>query len=166
MDDIYAINLAKSRMREGYNRGDAEMVLSIYADQFSDLSFGQPSFYYEDSKDVFRTRLTRLFRDYVADMKIIIINVTVNGDRAHDVGWHTLTLTPKAGGESFEVRTRYLEHWKRAASGEWRISLYIDNLDETPKMPEDLIREIESAESDTLVTRRRGDIPQSAAKDR
>src|SRR3974390_733074 len=46
MDDVYAINLAKTILREGYNEGDPERVLSVYDDTFADMSFGMPSFYY------------------------------------------------------------------------------------------------------------------------
>ena len=46
-----------------------------------------------------------------------------------DHGWHELTLTPKSGGEAIYRRTRYLEVWTKQATGEWRISLYMDNAD-------------------------------------
>jgi hypothetical protein len=80
MNDVYAINLAKSRLREGYNRADEEMVLSIYGDTFSDMSFGMPSFYDSDARDILRARLKRLFHDYHVEMAVIIIDIIPNGD--------------------------------------------------------------------------------------
>jgi hypothetical protein len=75
MDDIYAINVAKTRFREGFNAGDPEEILSLYDDAFADMSFAMPSFYYSDAKDVFRARLLRLFRDYTARMTVIVIDI-------------------------------------------------------------------------------------------
>jgi ketosteroid isomerase-like protein len=165
MDDIYAINLAKSHFREGYNRGDEEQVLSIYDDEFIDMSFGMPSFYYGDAREVFRARLKRLFSDYSAEMALNIISITVSGDRALDRGWHILKLTSKAASESLLVRTRYFETWRRDPVRGWLITSYIDNLDQTPQLPEELTREIESTSSAELITRLPGDRSQSVSRE-
>ena len=153
MDDVYAINLAKTSLREGFNHGDIEGVLSVYDDAFADMSFGLPSFYYSDAKDVFRARLTRLFRDYRVAMKMMIIDVVLNEDRAFDWGWHVLDLTSKADGSLEQVRTRYFETWRRDAARGWLITSFIDNLDQPPRMPEEVIEEMETSDDDKLVTR-------------
>jgi len=31
MDDVYAINVAKSQFRDGFNTGDRDLVLSVFA---------------------------------------------------------------------------------------------------------------------------------------
>ena len=166
MDDIYAINLAKSCFREGFNRGDAEQVLSIYDDEFVDMSFGMPSFYSCDAKQVFRARLGRLFSDYFAEMALNIISITLNEDKALDRGWHILRLNSKTGPESLLVRTRYFETWRRDPVRGWLITSYIDNLDQTPQLPEDLIRKLESTNSVELITRLPNGSSQSVAKER
>jgi ketosteroid isomerase-like protein len=166
MDDIYAINLAKSRFREGFNLGDEEQILSIYDDEFVDMSFAMPSFYSGDSKDVFRARLKRLFRDYYAELAINIINVVLNGDRAMDRGWHILKLTSKTNSEKLLVRTRYFETWRRDAMKGWLVTSFIDNLDQPPQLPEDLIRELESTSSTAMITRVPDDGSRSAARER
>src|SRR5262249_52622707 len=121
MDDVYAINLAKTILREGYNAGDAERVLSVYDDAFADMSYGMPSFYYSDARDVFRARLERLFREYSVSMNVLIIDVVLNGDRAFDWGWHILNLISKAGGTALHVRTRYFETWRRDEKRGWLV---------------------------------------------
>ena len=153
MDDTYAINLAKTIFREGFNEGDTEMVLSIYDDAFADMSFGMPCFYYSDAKDVFRARLTRLFQDYVASMNVIIIDVVPNGNKALDWGWHVLDLTSRNDGTAMQVRTRYFETWRRDAQRGWVITSFIDNLDQTPRMPEEVVQEIENSNDNSLATR-------------
>jgi ketosteroid isomerase-like protein len=163
MDDVYAINLAKTILREGFNDGDVERILSVYDDAYADMSFGMPSFYYSDARDVFRARLGRLFRDYSATMKVIIIDVVLNGDRAFDWGWHVLDLRSKTDGEVQQVRTRYFETWRRDAARGWIITSFIDNLDRSPRLPEEVIAEITTSDDKSLVTRAPRDLPQFAA---
>ena len=160
MDDTYAINLAKTNFREGFNEGDPERILAVYDDAFADMSFGMPSFYYSDAKDLFRARLNRLFQDYTASMKVIVIDVVLNGDRAIDWGWHVLDLTSRTEGTIRQVRTRYFETWRRDAVRGWVITSFIDNLDQAPRMPEDLIQEIAISCDDSIVTRLPRDLSQ------
>lgn len=155
MDDTYAINLAKSRFREGFSRADEEMVLSVYDCAFCDMSFGFPNFYDSDAREVFRARLQRLFRDYSAEMAVLVIKIVLCGDTAYDRGWHILKLTDRQYGTRHEVRTRYFETWRRDATRGWVITSFIDNLDETPKMPEEVIGEIQNTTSRARVTRLR-----------
>lgn len=165
-DDVYAINLAKTILREGYNNGDAERVLSVYDDAFADMSFGMPSFYYSDAKDVFRARLDRLFRDFAVSMSVLIIDVVLNGDRAFDWGWHILDLTSKIDGTTSQVRTRYFETWRRDAARGWLITSFIDNLDQPPRMPEEVINQIQTSKESNVATRLPRDLQQFAAPER
>jgi len=70
-------------------------------------------------------------------MKISVISITVNNDTAYDYGWHILTLTPKSGGKPVKSRQRYFELWGRQPDGAWKIRFYIDNLDQSPAMPDE-----------------------------
>lgn len=163
MDDVYAINLAKTILREGYNDGDPGRILSVYDDAFADMSFGMPSFYYSDARDVFRARLTRLFRDYTVSAKMIIIDVVVNADRAFDWGWHVLDLTSKTDGTVSQAKSRYFETWRKDPTRGWLITSFIDNLDQPPRMPEDVIEEIQTSKENNIATRLPRDLPQFAA---
>jgi len=129
MNDVYAINVAKSQFRDGFNMGDPNLVLSVFAPTFTDMSDGRSSRYGADAGIKLRADLANLFADYDAKINIIIIAIRVQQDMAVDHGWHELTLTPKGGGEAIYRRTRYLEVWTRQTTGEWRISLYMDNTD-------------------------------------
>jgi ketosteroid isomerase-like protein len=129
MDDVYAINVAKTLYRDGYNSADVERVVSVFAPQFTDMSDGRPNRYTADAPLMLRRYLAELFRDYEAKLNVIIIAISVIGNTAVDHGWHELTLTPRNGGEPVYRRTRYLEVWARQPNGEWRISKYMDNAD-------------------------------------
>jgi len=129
MDDVYAINTAKSQYRDGYNTGDIERVLSVFAPEFTDMSDGRPSRYGADAGVKLRSHLADLFARHDARLNVIIISITILGNSAFDYGWHELALKPRDGGDTVYSRARYLELWSKQASGEWRISKYMDNRD-------------------------------------
>ena len=64
MDDRYAINAAKTEIREGYRLGDVQRILSSYLVGFADLSDGFPSFGRDESRIVLEERLKQLFARY------------------------------------------------------------------------------------------------------
>lgn len=129
MDDKYAINVAKSQYREGFNTGDVERVLSAFASEFTDMADGRPNRYGADAGSKLRGYLSDLFARYQANLTVIIIAIDVLGSTAYDYGWHELTLTPRKGGAPIHHRTRYMELWSKQANGDWRIAKYMDNAD-------------------------------------
>ena len=136
MNDVYEINVAKARLRDAYNAGNVDLLLMAFADEFTDMSSGKPSFFGADAKSVFRMRMTNLFEQHQATLIVTIIAIRVFASAAFDYGWHSLTLTPRKGGESTTTRKRYFETWQKTSSGEWKINLYIDNVDVAPMMPD------------------------------
>lgn len=129
MDETYAINVAKTEYREGFNTGNADRVLSVFAPEFTDNSDGRPSRYGSDAPIKLRRYLEQLFADYNAHLSIIMAAIVISGDLAYDYGWHELTLRPRNGGVPQLIRKRYLELWRKQKNGEWRIIRYIDNDD-------------------------------------
>ncbi len=134
MEDEYAINLAKTEVREGYNNGDIERILAVFADSFTDMSEGQSSFWNVDAKTMRRMRLEQLFREHSVELTPVIIDITISGDIAVEHGWHHLKRQPKAGGPIEASSTRYVEVWKRNANRVWQIVLFLDNADRTPEL--------------------------------
>ena len=129
MDDVYAINVAKSNYREGFNTADVERILSVFAPEFTDMSDSRPTRYRADAAVKLRRFLIELFAEYDAKLNVIINAISVFGDNAFDYGWHELTLTPRNGGEPVYRRTRYCELWSKRPNGDWRISRFMDNPD-------------------------------------
>jgi ketosteroid isomerase-like protein len=130
MDDTYRIDAAKTEFREAYNRGDVDQLLAVFMeDGFTDMSGGRPSLYDQQAREGLRERSTELFAEYSVRLAVIIINIVVLGDTAYDFGWHEFTLNPKNGGETIRKRQRYLEVWKKNSSGDWKVSLFINNPD-------------------------------------
>jgi ketosteroid isomerase-like protein len=135
MDDAYAIRLTKTELRDAYNQGNVKRALAVFADAYSDMSAGLASFYGTEAKTVLKHRLKKLFMRYDVELAVTIISIRVQGPLAFDWGWHKLTLTPKKGGRSITTRTRYLEIWQKDAAGQWKIAIFLDNLDVPPQMP-------------------------------
>ncbi len=135
MDDAYAIRLAKTELRDGYNTADVKRVLTVFRDAFSDMSDGRASFYGTEARAVLQHHLTKLFARYRARLTVTIISIGIQGGLAFDWGWHKLTLTPKKGGRPKTTRTRYLEIWQKQDDGKWKIAIFFDNSDIPPAMP-------------------------------
>jgi ketosteroid isomerase-like protein len=129
MDDVYAINVAKTEFREAYNTADVERLLAILANDFIDYSDGQRSGYGEGARKALRARLQEIFTTYDVRLVPIIIEVKLFGNVAVDYGWHELTIKPKSGGEPTMTKTRYVEIWKKDGAGDWKLSMFIDNMD-------------------------------------
>ncbi len=129
MDDVYAIDVAKSNYREGFDTADVERVLSAFAPELTDMSDSRPTRYRADAAAKLRRSLAKLFAEYEAKLNVIIIAISVFGNNAFDYGWHELTLKPRKGGEPVYRRTRYFELWSKQPNGDWKISKFMDNTD-------------------------------------
>jgi ketosteroid isomerase-like protein len=129
MRDRYLINLAKTEFREGYNTSNPSRVLSVFAEDYFDMSQAGTTKTGEHAKDRLRKNLVELFSEYHVKMVPIIIDIVFKGDIAYDYGWHELILTAKDSGEKKRLRHRYFELWRKDTATEWKISFFIDNAD-------------------------------------
>src|SRR5258708_36456829 len=100
MDNLFAINAAKTEFRECFNLGDTSRVLAIADPDLGSFSDGQPSEFCASGLQALKTRLTNLFERFTAELSVIVIEIRLQGDVAYDYGWHGLTLAPKDGGGS------------------------------------------------------------------
>jgi ketosteroid isomerase-like protein len=139
MDNLFAINAAKTEFREGFNLGDVSRLLAIADPDLVSFSDGQPSEFGESGLDALKTRLANLFERCTAKLAVIVIEIRLQGDVAYDYGWHDLTLTPKDGSEPIHRRDRYVDIWRRNKEGSWKLWMYIDNQDVAdPFRPEEI----------------------------
>ena len=134
MPDEYAIDLAKTEYRDAFNAGDMERVLALYADNLTEMSDGEASFWGAEAKQALRWRLSKMFAQNKVSLAVTIIAIEFEGSTAYDHGWHKLALTPKNGGVASTQRYRYFEKWRREADGQWKICFFISNRDVEPQM--------------------------------
>ena len=88
MNSIYEINVAKTEFREAYNAGNVDRLLAVFADEFTDMSAGAPSFFGADARSVFRPRMTKLFEQYQTTLTVTVIAIRVFANTAFVYGWH------------------------------------------------------------------------------
>ena len=129
MDDLYAINAAKTEFREGFNLADASRILAVADPDLVNFSDGQPSEFGGGGLDALKTRLANLFERFTAKLAAIVIEIRLQGDVAYDYGGHELRLAPKDGGRPIQRRDRYVGIWRRNKDGNWKLWMYMDNQD-------------------------------------
>jgi ketosteroid isomerase-like protein len=141
MDDLYAINAAKSEFRDCFNLSDVSRLLAIADPDLVNFSDGQPCEFGMSGLDGLKTRLENLLARFTAKLVVIVIEIRLQGDVAYDYGWHDLTLTPKDGGQPTRRRDRYVDNWRRNKEGKWKLWMYMDNQDVAdPFRPEQTLR--------------------------
>jgi len=143
-------NDAKTEFREGFNTGNVDRIMAVFGDAVTDFSDGFPSFFGDEGNNVLRRRLEKLFQACHIRVVVTIIDIEMLGDVAIEYGWHEWTMTPKTSCEDRVIRERYVDIWRKQADGRWKISLYINNADHQPEMP-DSDRALESATRKTLL---------------
>jgi ketosteroid isomerase-like protein len=129
MDDLYAINAAKTEFRECFNLGESSRVLAIADPDLVNFSDGAPSEFGESGLEVLKIRLASLFERFTVKLVVIVIEIRLQGDVAYDYGWHDFTLTPKDGSAAVHRRDRYVDIWRKNKAGNWKLWMYMDNQD-------------------------------------
>ncbi len=150
MDDRYAINAAKTEIREGYNTGSVERILAQFAPGYTDLSDGFPSCAREEAHSVLQARLTVLFADNHVEFVPVTADINLLGDVALVHGWHRLTLKPRNSASPIQRHTRFVELWQRLDVG-WRLGFFIDNADPPPALASDTVAAILSGGLNPLI---------------
>jgi len=128
-DDIDAIKQLAEDWRSGWLAGDADALLSLYADDPVLMPWGQPAVF---GKDAIRPLYQSVFKDYAIKSQNKIMDIEASGDLGYFWCTYALTATPKAGGESFEEAGKSVFIVKREHGGAWKISRLIDNSDRAP----------------------------------
>ena len=127
MDDLYAINAAKTEFRECFNLSDPSRLLALADPDLVNFSDGQPCGFGKGGVESLKTRLESLFQRFTAELVVIVIDICIRGDVAYDYGWHEFTLTPKQGGPTVRRKDRYVDIWRKNKDGRWRLWFYMDN---------------------------------------
>ncbi len=129
MDDLYAINVAKTEFREAYNLGDPARIAAIADQDMVEAANGRQWGFGTEGTLALQDEVRRLAKQYEVDLKIIVIEIRIVGDLAYDYGWHLWSLKPKAGGDVAVRKDRYVDVWKKNEKGEWKLQMYMDNPD-------------------------------------
>jgi uncharacterized protein (TIGR02246 family) len=128
-DDIEAIKQLAQAWRSGWLTGDADLLLSLYANDPVLMPQGQPEV---AGKDAIRPLYEAVLKDYDLKSESVLQDVEASGDLGYFRVTYKLTATPKAGGESFQEEGKSLFLVRRQAGGAWKITHLIDNSSRAP----------------------------------
>lgn len=125
-EDIDAIKQLAEDWRSGWLAGDADALLSLYADDPVLMPWGQPTVF---GKDTIRPLYQSVFREYTFNSENRLMEIEAAGDLGYFWVTYKLTATPRAGGEPFDEEGKAVFIVKRAHGGAWKIARLIDNSD-------------------------------------
>src|SRR5436190_24239575 len=112
---------------EAYNRGDAAGLISAFAEDYVDMSEGEPTVRGEQAVRHTEARLLETFAKFTGRLRVDVDELEVLGDWAYDHGRLRIELHPKQGGEPTVVERRFLEIWSRGRDGAWEAACGMDN---------------------------------------
>lgn len=136
MDDLYAINAAKTEFRDAYNTGEVERFVAILDPAIVAFSDGREWAFGAGAAETLGAQYRELAARYRVRLDPIVIEIRIEGRVAYDYGWHVWTLTPISGGDPITKRERYVDIWRKNAAGEWRLWMYMTNEDVPMQMPQ------------------------------
>jgi uncharacterized protein (TIGR02246 family) len=119
--DIAAIEDVVNQYAVAVNTGDLELYLSLHTDDVVKMPpNAPPTFGIEE----LRASTKPLFDDFTCEMTINSEETQVDGDLGYNWCTYTLSITPKAGGETIiaEPDGKALGIYKRQADGSWKLS--------------------------------------------
>jgi uncharacterized protein (TIGR02246 family) len=130
--DPAPINELRAKYQAAYNAGDAAAVAALFTDDAISLPDHHAAV---QGKAAIQQYLQEIFTQYAATMTIAPVDTEISGNLAHEHGTFTITVTPKAGGDTVTDDGKYVVILKRGVDGVWKIHHDIDNSNRMPPMP-------------------------------
>jgi len=121
--DIAAIEDVLNQYAVAVNTGDFELWLSLHADDVVKMPPDAPAIF---GREALRANKQPAWDNFTLEMALYPEQAEVSGDLGFARGTYTLSITPKAGGETISAMPdgKYSTICKRQADGFWKI--YID----------------------------------------
>jgi ketosteroid isomerase-like protein len=126
MDDLYAINFAKTEFREAFNSGNPERLIALLDPAFVYMPDGVPTANGTAAADAIGAQFRELTA-YNVQLIPIIIEIRIRDRVAWDYGWQTWRKTPRDGSSEVTVKDRYVDVWRKNERGEWKLWMYMSN---------------------------------------
>ena len=131
--DISAINNNIEQYTSSMNSGDLDRWISLWADDAIQMAPDAPAVI---GKEQIRAKYENIFSQFIFKMTITNEEVRIGGDLAFSRGNYTVSMTPKAGGETIKIDGKYLSIEERQADGSWKIIRSCFNDNAAPKEAE------------------------------
>ncbi len=128
--DIAAINELWIQYAGSLNSGDIDSWISLWTDNGIQMAPDAPAVI---GKEQIRAKFESMFAKFILNIVITNKEVRVAGDLAFSRGTYTLSLTPKAEGETIMIDGKYLSIMERQTDGSWKILRDCFNNNAPPK---------------------------------
>lgn len=115
------------------NAGDFDRWISSWTDNGIQMPPDTPT---RIGKEQIRAGMKPLFDQFILKIAITNNEARVSGDLGFLRGTYTLSMVPKAGGDTIKVDGKYLTVFERQADGSWKIARDIFNSNVPPTSPE------------------------------
>jgi len=116
--DIAAINELWNQYASAVTAGDLDLWISLWTDNGIQMA---PDAAAVIGKEQIRAKYESIFPQFIFKMAITNKETRVAGDWAYARGTYTLSMTPKAGGETINIDGKFLTILKRQVDGSWKI---------------------------------------------
>jgi ketosteroid isomerase-like protein len=123
--DVIALEDALNQYAVALHAGDIEHWLSLHADDVVKMPPDTPATH---GIEELRASMQPLFDNFIFEMVLFPEETYADGDLGYAWGNYTLSLIPKAGGDTAYVDGKYLTVSKRQADGSWKISAMYHHL--------------------------------------
>jgi len=127
IEDLAAIKKIASDWNAGWDSGNAETLLALYADNPIILPQGQPAI---TGKEAIRLLYQSVLKDFIIKGKGDVVEVESSGNLGYFWSSYSLTATPKVSGDPVNSKGKSLFIVKRQDDNSWKIALLMDNSDE------------------------------------
>ena len=122
--DVEAINQMAANYAAAENAGDLDGIMAVFTDDAVRMPPNAPAIIGKESiRSLMQTNLEQ--NTYQLDNPPE--EVQVSGDLAFARGTYTVTVTPKAGGESIQLEGKYLVVCQKQPDGSWKAARDIWN---------------------------------------
>jgi uncharacterized protein (TIGR02246 family) len=124
--DVEAINEIWNQYATAMNTGDFDLWISLWEDDGIQMPPDAPAVF---GKEQIRIVNEKKFEPFEVNVTINNEEVQIEGDLAFSRGTGTISLTPKAGGETISMIGKYLTILKKQKDGFWKIYCDCFNFD-------------------------------------
>ncbi len=128
--DIEAIRSLEDEFAASINADNPErLVAQYYSDDAVRMPPNEPLL---KGKAEILARFKKGAEQYAFQLDNVIVDVKVDRNLAYSWGTASGTRTPKAGGETFNIKSKWISVYERQADGSWKVIAAIFNSDNQP----------------------------------
>ena len=115
-----------------YNAGDVRRLMTVYADDFVDMSKGEATATGAAFRRDTAERMADTFAKFIPHLEVVMEEMATYGGWGFTRGHLKVTLTPRRGDAPTIVERRFLEIWRRQKDGSWKVARSMDNAAKGP----------------------------------